>query len=339
MDITVDREGRIEVAYPDGCITAGCIQGVDKSGPAGTPDGKINRYDNDNARKATIARQSGGRRLFAAFDPLPPEPTAPAAPRVLTPTRDTNGVHLSFLEPDNGGSAVTAYKIYRGTTAGGETLLTTVGTSAIYDITNLANKVVFDDATVHPNRTYFYRINAVNSLGESLFCGEFQLNALCTNLNVAQSVNNALAVASSTYSSRSYPPSSTNDGEHKGTNWENGGGWNDATRDVWPDTLEIDYGLSRTIDEIRVYTVQNNFLAPVEPTATTPADLYGIEDFDVQYFDGSTWVTVPGGAITGNDRAMRVLLFEPITTTKIRVCINKGRNHFSRITEVESFGC
>jgi hypothetical protein len=339
MDITLDRQGRIEVAYPDGCTTAGCIQGVDKSGPAGTPDGKINRYDNDNGSKATIARQSGGRRLFAAFDPVAPEPSAPAAPRVLTPVRDANGVHLSVLEPDNGGSSVNGYKIYRGTTAGGETLLTTVGASSTYDITNLANKVVFNDTTVHPNRTYFYRVTAMNAQGEGLFCNEFQVNALCTNLNVAQSVNNALAVASSTYNSRSYPASSANDGEHKGTNWENGGGWNDNTRDLFPDTLEIDYGLTRTIDEIRVYTLQNNFLMPVEPTTETRADLYGNEDFDVQYFDGSTWVTVPGGAVTGNDRAMRVFLFEPITTTKIRVVINKGRNHYSRITEVESFGC
>ena len=74
MDITVDRVGRVQVAYPDGCITGPCIQATDRSGPtAGTPDGKINRYDNDNARKASIARQSGGRTLFAAFDP--PEPS------------------------------------------------------------------------------------------------------------------------------------------------------------------------------------------------------------------------------------------------------------------------
>ena len=339
MDITVDRQGRIEVAYPDGCTSAACIAGTDRSGPSGTPDGKINRYDNDNARKATIARQSGGRRLFAAFDPVPSTPTAPAAPRVLTATRDTAGAHLSVLEPDNGGSPVTGYKIYRGTVSGGETLLTTLGAPGTYDITQLDNKVTFNDASVHPNRTYFYRATAFNALGESLFCNEFQLAALCTNLNVAQSINNALAVASSTYSTRSYPPSSANDGEHKGTNWEKGGGWNDATRDVWPDTLEIDYGLTRTIDEIRVYTVQNDFLTPVEPDASTPANLYGIEDFDVQYFDGSTWVTVPGGSVVGNDKAMRVFLFDPVTTTKIRVVVNKGRNHFSRITEIESFGC
>ncbi len=58
--------------------------------------------------------------------------------------------------------------------------------AATYDIINLNNKVVFDDTSVHANRTYFYRITAVNAQGEGLFCREFQLNALCTNLNVAQ---------------------------------------------------------------------------------------------------------------------------------------------------------
>lgn len=52
-DITIDRQGRVLVAYADGCITAACING----GP------------NDFTDKATIARQSGGRRMFAAFDP------------------------------------------------------------------------------------------------------------------------------------------------------------------------------------------------------------------------------------------------------------------------------
>jgi hypothetical protein len=338
MDITVDRQGRIEVAYPDGCITAQCIQGVDRSGPAGQPDGKINRFDNDNTRKATIARQSGGRRLFAAFDP-PAGPTAPAAPRVAAATRDAGGTHLSILEPDNGGSPVTAYKIYRGTSSGGETLLATVGAAGTYDITNLDNKVAYDDPTVHPNRTYFYRVTAVNAQGEGLSCSEFQLAALCTNLNVAQSVNNALAVASSTYDARSYAPASAIDGERAGVNWEHDGGWNDATRDAWPDSLEIDLNGSKTIDEIRVYSLQDNFKLPQEPTPSMTCSLYCIQDFDVQTWDGSSWVTIPGGSVTGNNNVMRVFTFSPVTTTKIRVVVNQGRAHFSRITEIEAFGC
>lgn len=332
MDITIDRQGRIEVAYPDGCITAECIQGVDKNG-----DGKINRFDNDQARKATIARQSGGRRLLAAFDPT--EPTAPKAPRVTAATRDANGVHLTFLEPDNGGAPITAYNIYRGTTSGGETLLTTITPTATYDITLQANKFVYDDTTTAPFRTYFYRVTALSANGEGTFCGESQLNATCTLANVALATAGSLAVPSSTYINPGFPASSAIDGEHKGLNWGAGGGWNDNTRDVWPDSLEVDFIGPKTIDEIRVYTVQNDFRNPVEPTVATPADLNGNQDFQVQYWDGAQWVTIPGGNVTGNDKAMRVFTFPLITTTKLRVVITAGRNHFSRITEIEAFGC
>jgi hypothetical protein len=337
MDITIDRQGRIEVAYPDGCITAQCIQAVDRSGPQGQPDGKINRYDNDNARKATIARQSGGRRLLAAFDPI--EPAAPAAPRVINATRDAAGVHLTFLKPDNGGSRITAYKIYRGTTSGGEKLLATINPAPTYDITQLEKKFVYDDTTVAPFQTYFYRVAAVNANGVGTFCGESKLNATCSLANVALSTAGALAAPSTTHASGGYPASSAIDGEHKGLNWGNGGGWNDGTRDVWPDTLEVDFSGVRTINEIRVYTVQNDLRNPVEPTATTPADLYGIKDFNVQYWNGTAWVTVRGGSVIGNGKAMRVFKFPLITTTKIRVVVHAGRSHWSRIVEVEAFGC
>jgi hypothetical protein len=50
MDITVDAQGRVLVAFADGC-TGSCVA----AGP------------NTNAALATIARQTGGKRLFAAF--------------------------------------------------------------------------------------------------------------------------------------------------------------------------------------------------------------------------------------------------------------------------------
>jgi hypothetical protein len=59
IDASVDRQGRVLVAYADGCITPTCIQ-------AGAND----YTKNDYVKKATIARQSGGLGLFAAFDPI-----------------------------------------------------------------------------------------------------------------------------------------------------------------------------------------------------------------------------------------------------------------------------
>ena len=159
-------------------------------------------------------------------------------------------------------------------------------------------------------------------------------------VNVALASLGALATASTTYINGGYPASTAIDGERKGLNWGNGGGWNDGTRDLWPDSLDVTLNGNQTINEIRVYTVQNDFRNPVEPTPSTPADFYGIKDFEVQTCVGLICTTVPGGTITGNDKAMRVITFPAITTSKIRIVVGAGRMNWSRITEVEAYsGC
>jgi fibronectin type 3 domain-containing protein len=60
------------------------------------------------------------------------------------------------LEPENaGGTAVTNYTIYRGVSSGGESILTTIGV-------NLS----FVDSSVIRGSTYYYRVSAVNLVGE-----------------------------------------------------------------------------------------------------------------------------------------------------------------------------
>jgi hypothetical protein len=60
MGITYDEQGRVLVAYPDGCVDA-CV-----TDPAA----------NTWASRATLAYQTGGKRLLAAFDPQPPVATS-----------------------------------------------------------------------------------------------------------------------------------------------------------------------------------------------------------------------------------------------------------------------
>src|SRR5207247_9553473 len=67
-DATIDKEGRIVIGYDDGCISAACINGG----------------ANDFTAKGVIARQSGGMRMFAAFDPAEArKPTTPLATDVV----------------------------------------------------------------------------------------------------------------------------------------------------------------------------------------------------------------------------------------------------------------
>lgn len=192
-----------------------------------------------------------------------------------------------------------------------------------------------DTSTSVPNNVYGWgRIDALAAIQKALEGVDTSL------VNYALTVRGAVPAASSVSSSRNYSAASAFDGERTGADWEQGGGWNDNTRDLWPDSLEVQFGGSaKTISEIRVYTLQNNFNEPVVPDANTDASLYGIQDFEVQTWNGSAWVTLPNGQITGNTKAMRVItLAAPISTTGVRIVVNMGRQHFSRIVELEAYG-
>jgi hypothetical protein len=66
------------------------------------------------------------------------------------------GINLAWSPPSsNGGSAITGYRVYRGTSPGTETLLTTVAATAR----------TYRDASTVRNRRYYYVIRAVNAAG------------------------------------------------------------------------------------------------------------------------------------------------------------------------------
>jgi hypothetical protein len=154
--------------------------------------------------------------------------------------------------------------------------------------------------------------------------------------NVALASNGGVASASSTVGSN-YPVSAVNDGDRRGLGWGNGGGWNDATYNTYPDWVQVDFSGSKTINEIDVFTIQDNYSSPAVPTQVMTFSIYGITDFQVQYWNGSVWVTVPGGTVSGNNLVWRRFTFAPITTTKVRVNVTNALNGHSRIVEVEAW--
>ena len=151
-DFGVDAEGRGVLGYADGCVN--CNNG---------------QTTQSGASHGTVARQSGGRRLFAAFDTQPQTAGlwVPAAPQLVSATNQVGGALVTWLEPDNGGSPITGYKVYRGTTSGSETLLATVSGET--------NTQYFDSAVPVGAQNVFYYATAVNATGESLHCGEVSL--------------------------------------------------------------------------------------------------------------------------------------------------------------------
>jgi subtilisin family serine protease len=157
--------------------------------------------------------------------------------------------------------------------------------------------------------------------------------------NYAAAARGASVAASSVYPTGNFAASSAVDGDRTGVNWGAGGGWADATRSIFPDWLEVSFAAPKQIHEIRVYTLQDDYAAGLEPTELTAATANGLSSFEIQVWDGAQWRTAPGGLVTANDRARRSFAFgEPITTTKIRVLVHNARVFYSRVVEVEAYG-
>jgi RHS repeat-associated protein len=155
--------------------------------------------------------------------------------------------------------------------------------------------------------------------------------------NVALAANGAVATASSAHTCCGFSTVGAINGNNRGP-WANGEGWNDATENVVPDWIQVDFAGSKTIDEINVFSLHDNYTQENTPTETQTFSLYGLLAFNVQYWNGSSWVTLPGGSVTGNNKVWRKFTFSPVTTNKIRVFINTAPDAWSRVVEIQAFG-
>ncbi|MCI0728150.1 MAG: discoidin domain-containing protein, partial [Chloroflexi bacterium] len=162
--------------------------------------------------------------------------------------------------------------------------------------------------------------------------------ALPAGVNVALAARNATASASSTFD-RDGSPSAVINGDRKGATWP--GLWTDNTHQVYPDWIQVDFAGSKTISEIDVFTPQDDPLdglgPPVDPTETLTFVRHGITDFDVQYWNGAAWVTIPGGEVRGNHNVWRRFPGLAITTDKIRVLVHSSPSGYSRLVEIEAY--
>ena len=82
---------------------------------------------------------------------------APVSPTALKALGGNGQVSLSWIAPSsNGGSPIANYNLYRSTSSGMETFLVKIGNVTSYTDSGLAN-----------GKTYFYKVTAANSAGES----------------------------------------------------------------------------------------------------------------------------------------------------------------------------
>ncbi|HEX9982009.1 MAG TPA: hypothetical protein VGF69_01975 [Thermoanaerobaculia bacterium] len=147
-DLEMDAQGRPLAGFADGCVSADCRAGVDRTGAGGVADGLLDSYDNDGTTVATIIRQSAGRTLLSAYD----EPNAPTA-LFASPTK--SNVTLSWTDQ---ATNETGFAIERSlsATSGFAPVVTTPNSSYV-------------DGTVARRTTYYYRVKAVNANGASSY--------------------------------------------------------------------------------------------------------------------------------------------------------------------------
>jgi hypothetical protein len=187
---------------------------------------------------------------------------------------------------------------------------------------------------------YLYR-NQTSSLFDGGMWGIFRVTEASTTpppMNVALASNGATATASSQYNS-TYPAAAAINGDRYHLMMADGryNLWNSAVGAQKPDWLEITFAGPKVINEISVITQQDDYANATDPTEATTFTRSGITSFEVQYLSGTSWVTVPGGSVTGNDKVWRRFSFPAITTPKIRVLVHATVDTYSRIWEVEAW--
>lgn len=141
---TLDKFGRPLIGYADGC-TGACVTGS----------------SNSFTELATIARLVSGKRLFAIYDVLD-VPAAPGNVSAKTSAGPPPANIVTWSEPDDHGSPITGYKVYRRTQNTTRAVIASLGPAARS----------YEDTAIVAGQTYFYSVTATNAEGESPFCRE-----------------------------------------------------------------------------------------------------------------------------------------------------------------------
>ncbi len=135
-------------------------------GTTSTSQNPSHTYNNAGTYTATLTVTDSASPANTASSSVtitasPIAATVPGAPTGLTATPGNGQVSLSWTAPSsNGGENITSYKVYRGTSSGSETLLTSGGCSSLGAVLSCT------DTGLTNGQTYYYKVSAVNPIGE-----------------------------------------------------------------------------------------------------------------------------------------------------------------------------
>lgn len=129
----------------------------------------------------------------------------------------------------------------------------------------------------------------------------------------------ATITADSTFSG--YSTARINDGD-RSTALGGASSWANNANTALPQNVTLDLGQSKQVSKVYLYTSQG----------------YVMSDYDVEYWNGSSWVSLV--KITNNTNVYRSHSFSLINTSKIKIVCRKGPSHqagYVRINELEIY--
>jgi PKD repeat protein len=188
--------------------------------------------------------------------------TPPGSPTGLTASAGNAQVSLSWTAPaSNGGVSITSYRVYRGTSPGTETLLTAGGCGGLGAVLSCT------DTGLTNGQTYYYKVSAVNSLGEGAQSNEASArpSATCAARQLLGNPGFETGSAAPWSASSGVINSSSTEPPHSGT-WDT---WLDGYGAVHTDTLSQSITLPTGCS-----TYQFNFWMHVDTAETTTTSKY-----------------------------------------------------------------
>jgi hypothetical protein len=214
-------------------------------------------------------------------------------------------------------------------------------TIKVYDVTNavaLAPDLVSDASGVVQAGTLAVASGTLIRFSFSRadgICGYSEVYTGVTN-NYALASFGSVASATNSHSNPLNSPAQVINGARIGNN-DVTGFWSTDGVVVPPQSLTIDFGQVRAIREIDVFQVQDTPTNWQTPTLSMVFTLYGIQDFNLQYWDGAAWQPVTGGSVVGTNKVWLQFFFATINTSKIKLTSTKTVDGTSRLAEIEAW--
>jgi PKD repeat protein len=202
--------------------------------------------------------------------------TPPGPPTGLTATAGTNQITLKWVAPTStGGQAITAYTVYRGTSSGNETKLTSGGCGG------LGNVLTCTDTGLSAGTTYYYKVTASNPSGEGAQSNEASASPTASSCTSAQLIGNPgfETGAASPWTATSgviNGPNSTDEPPHSGA-WD---AWLDGYGRTHTDTL------AQTV-KIPMNCVKASLTFWLHVDTTDPSTTTAYHTLKVQLLNGS----------------------------------------------------